>query len=185
MFRRNIFPQTLGWLNMVQIGASVSKLAPLIPRYKPCTLPDVTIQKVTVSGTSSIRHSFIFCISLAPWTEQTATTRQTTAVWNIGWQNARKFLLQMALPTNRSTRKAFLSLKANVHWLKITYKIVKTTLCLVPVCYWFKSMTGSNKLLVPGGSWFQNITGRKSLLDSILDWFQDVTGSNVLRVRVS
>jgi hypothetical protein len=114
---------------------------------------------VTISGTSScILQSFIFCTSPAPWTEQIATTRQTTAVWNFGWESASEFLLQMALPTNRSTRKAFLSLKANVNLLKIVYKIIKTTGCLFPVCYQFKSVTGSNNLLVPVGHWFQNIT---------------------------
>jgi len=107
------------------------------------------------------------------------------AIWNIGWQSASGFLLQMALPTNRSTRKAFLFLKANVHCLKITYKTVKTTVCLVPLCYCFKSVTASNKLLVPVGQWFQNITGCKSLLDSVLHWFKDVTGSNILWVRLS
>jgi hypothetical protein len=107
------------------------------------------------------------------------------AIWNIGWQSASGFLLQLALPTNRSIRRVFLSLKANVNSLKMTYKIVKTTVCLVPVCYCFKSVNGSNKLLVPVGQWFQNITGYKCLLDSVLYWFQDVTGSNILWVRLS
>ena len=74
----------------------------------------------------------------------------------------------MALPTNRITRNAFLSLKANVNCLTITYKIIKTAVCLVPVGQWFRSVTGSNKLLVPVGHRFHNITGYKSLLDSVL-----------------
>jgi hypothetical protein len=122
--------------------------------------------KVTISGTSSsILHSYILCPSPAPLTEQTANTRQATAEWKIGWQSASGFLLQLALPINRSTRKPFLSLKNNVHLLKIAYKIINTNVCLFPVCYWFRSVTGSNKLLVPVGLWLQNVTGRKSLLD--------------------
>ena len=107
------------------------------------------------------------------------------AAWNIGLQSASGFLLQMALPTNKSTRKAFLSLKANVQSLTIFYKIIKTTLWMVPLCHWFKSVTGSNKLLVPVGHWFQNVTGCKSLLDSIIHGFQDVTGFSILWVRLS
>jgi hypothetical protein len=121
----------------VQMDASDSK-APMYPQNKLCALHDVTIQNLTISGTSSILHSFIFCTSIVSCTEHNVTTTQTTAVWKVGWQNAGGFLLLTALPTNRSKRHDFLSLTANVYLLKVACKIIKTMFAC------FQYATGSN-----------------------------------------
>ena len=65
------------------MDASDSK-APMYPQNKLCALHDVTIQNLTISGTSSILHSFIFCTSIVSCTEHNVTTPQTTAYGKSG-----------------------------------------------------------------------------------------------------